>query len=125
MTILAQRKSLRSESSSPSQVDAKPVSAPLIPPRHLSGGVTEVLLNVALVDFSARGKACPQGMAGKQRKTLLLGQVAPNASVQYGLLDQPRDMLVGKPCIKGFRTISGRADEQRPKTDLGKVQPLF
>jgi len=73
-----------------SQVHPEPIPPTLIPPRHLSRGVTEVLLDKTLVDLSARSKAGPEGVAGEQRKTLLFWEVAPNASVQHGMLDQPR-----------------------------------
>ena len=106
MTILAQTKPTKSESSSLGQVHPEPNPPTLISPRHLSRGVTEVLLDETLVDLSARGKAGPQGISGKQRKTLLFWQVAPNASVQHSLLDQPSDVLVRKPRLKSFRTIS-------------------
>ena len=125
MTILAQRKSQRSESSSLGQVDAEPIPPTLIPPRHLRGCMTQLLLNVALVDLSARSQPSPQAMPREQGKAIFLGQLAADTSVQYSLFDQPHHVFVREASIESAPVVTGGAAEQRAKINFGKVQPLF
>lgn len=125
MTILAQRKSPRSESGRLRRVDAKPIPPTLIPPRYLCRYMTQLLLNVALVDLGARSQPNPHAMPREQGKPIFLGQLAADTSVKYGLFDQSHHVFISKASIESALVVTGGAAEQRAKIDFGKVQPLF
>lgn len=48
-------------------------------PDHLGGGLAELDLDMALVDLCPTRESGAQGVAGEQRETLALGQVAAKA----------------------------------------------
>ena len=64
-------------------------------------------------------------MAREHSEAVFLRQVRPDARVQDRALDQPRNVFVVEPLVRGAFAIPRGADEDRAEVDLGKVQPLF
>tara|TARA_R110000796_G_C14566188_1_gene435321 strand:- start:415 stop:588 length:174 start_codon:yes stop_codon:yes gene_type:complete len=56
--------------------------------------VAQLFLDVAFVDFGGAGEARPQGMPREQGEAFLFWQLASESSVQHGLLDQARNVLI-------------------------------
>jgi len=87
--------------------------------------VSEVFLDVAFVDFGRTGEASAQGMAGEQSHPVFFGEIGPDASIQYCLLDQTGDVFVIQPGFRGALAIAGDADENVSEIELRKMQPLL
>jgi hypothetical protein len=108
-----------SKSGSLRQVDAEPISTPLIPARHLCRFITKLLLDVGFVNVSARSQASPQTMPGEQRKAIFLGQLAAYTSDQYSLLYEASNVFIGQACIKRAGLIA------RPAANLDLAPTSF
>jgi hypothetical protein len=84
----------RSETGCFSQVHPEPVATALVAPGHLGRCVSELLLDVTLVDFGRTGEAGTQAMAREEREAVFLGQLGPDAGIKNSALDQSRNVLV-------------------------------
>ena len=125
-TQIVQRRSCGgSEARGLGQIHAKTVAAALVAPGHFGGGVTEVFLDMRLIDLGRGGQARAQRMAREKREAFGRGQVRTQTAFQHGGLDQARDMLVRKAVSKRLRPIPRSAHENGSEIDLGKVQPLL
>ncbi len=69
------------------EVDPEPVAPTLIAPRHLGGGVAELLLDEALVDLGRGGEASAQRMAGEGLATLSFRQITSHPGGERHSLD--------------------------------------
>ena len=125
MTIRAQTTLLRSESGSLCQVDAEPIPPTLIPPRHLCGCVTQLLLDVALVDLGTGRETCAQAVPREQGEAFFFRKLTADARVENRLFDQTRDVFVRETRLKHLFVVTCRATEEGTKVDFGKVQPLI
>ena len=66
----------------------------------------KVLLDVALIDLCGTGQTRAQRVPGKQCQPFFLGQVWPDTGVQYGLLDQARNVFVVQAGIQSALAIA-------------------
>lgn len=66
------------------EIDAEAVAFPLIAAGHFGAGVTEMFLDMGLLDLRGAGEACAKGMAGEGAFAFALGEVAANAGGQCG-----------------------------------------
>tara|TARA_B110000908_G_C9938416_1_gene307131 strand:- start:164 stop:526 length:363 start_codon:yes stop_codon:yes gene_type:complete len=82
ITFPAQEKSPRSGPRSLRQVDGEPIRTSLIPPINLGACMTQLLLNVALVNVGARSKSSEQAMPGEERNAIFLEQLAVDTSLR-------------------------------------------
>jgi hypothetical protein len=87
----------RSETSRLGQVDTEAIAAALVAAGHFGAGVTELFLHVALVDLGAGSESGPQRMSGEFSPSFSFAQIASHAGCKRRSLDQPGDVLVGKP----------------------------
>jgi len=76
MLVSLQTVSQRSKPCSFGQVDAEPIAPALVSARHFSGCMTQLLLNVSLIDVSARGQTRTQTVAREQGEAILFWQLA-------------------------------------------------
>lgn len=103
------------------QIDPEPVPSALVAAGHFGGGVAELFLDVAFIDFGAAGEAGAQGMAGIEPYAFALRQVGAQPCLAGAGLDQPGDMLVREPFGRGLQTIAADRHEERAEVDFRVV----
>jgi hypothetical protein len=86
--------------------------------------MSELMLDMGLVDLGRRGQPGTQRMVGEGQAALALGQVAADARRQRGALDQTRDMPVIEPVRPDAAVFPGDPPEHRamgnpPEPDPG------
>ena len=83
--------------------------------------MSELLLNIALINLCRRGEPGTQGMPREHCQPFRFGQIGSDATLQNGCLDQSRYVLVGEAGLEGTLAVPRGAHEDRPKVDLRKV----
>ena len=58
--------------------------------------MSELLLNIALINLRRRGEPGAQGMAREHCQPFRFRQIGSDVTLHNGCLDQPCDVLVGK-----------------------------
>ena len=87
--------------------------------------MSELFLDIALIDIGRSGKPGAQGMAGEQFQALGLWKIGPNARIPHGLFDQPRHVFVGETIARNLAIIAGDTLKQGAEVYPGIVQVLL
>ena len=87
--------------------------------------MSELFLDIALIDIGRSGKPGAQGMAGEQFQALGLWKIGPNARIPHGLFDQPRHVFVGETIARNLAIIAADTLKQRAEVYPGIVQVLL
>ena len=86
--------------------------------------MSELLLNITLINLCRRGEPGAQGMAREHCQPFGFRQIGSDAALQNGCFDQPCDVLVGKAGLERTFAIPRCSHEDRPEVDLCKIQAI-
>ena len=90
---------------------------------HLGRNVTELFLDVALIDLGGTGKSRLQASAREQGEPILFQKL--RECRQNGLHDQPYDVIVAEPCFESSLAIARWCSQRLARSQSCEVQPLL
>ncbi len=85
--------------------------------------MTELLLDVTLVDFGGGGQARAKGMSGEFDGASDLAKITANAGRHCGPLHQPSYFLVIQSFCPNCFALSGHPAKKRAMSQLGELDP--
>lgn len=83
--------------------------------------MSQLFLDMALVNLSVGGKTGAQRMAGKQFHTLIVWQIGPKAGFQHATLDEAGDMFVREAIRFHAAIVPSHTPKNWAVSDLGEV----
>jgi hypothetical protein len=85
--------------------------------------VSQLLLDISLIDFGRRSEASTKGMTGKLKCTLDLAKITANPGRHRGPLHQPSHFLVIQPFWPNRFALSRDPTEEGTVRKLGELDP--